>query len=262
MDPVRLGRGLRALRMRRGWRQRDLGDAVGLSQSLIARIERGHGDRVTPRTLERIGGALGARLVVRFDWNGEALDRLLDAAHAQLVEDVLRVFALAGWDARPEVTFAVGAERGSIDILGWHSTTATVIVVEIKSVVPDVQATLVALDRKVRLAERISVAQGWRPRRFACLLVIGDSRTSRRRVGANAATFAARFPDRVGTVRRFIAAPGDSPAISGLWFLSPSTQTTARHRVRAAGPTSKRVTKSNEPGSSPPSRVRADLTVP
>ena len=41
MDSIRLGRGIRALRHRRGWRQEDLAAAAGVSQSEVSRIELG-----------------------------------------------------------------------------------------------------------------------------------------------------------------------------------------------------------------------------
>jgi hypothetical protein len=49
----------------------------------------------------------------------------------------------ATWEAVPEATFAIGAERGSVDVLAWHAPTATVLIVEVKSVVPDAQAITV-----------------------------------------------------------------------------------------------------------------------
>lgn len=231
MDGVRVGRVLRALRIRRSWRQTDLADRVGCSQALIARVERGGADRLTAARLERIVLALGARLVVRVDWNGEAADRLLDADHATLVELVVDYLRRAGWEATPEVTFAIGAERGSIDILAWHAASSTLLVIEVKSVVPDVQAMLATHDRKVRLADRIAAQQGWRPRRIGSLLVIAESRTARRRVEAHAATFQARFPARAAAIRRFIAQPARHEAIHGLWFLSARTGASSRQRV-------------------------------
>ena len=231
MDGVRVGRVLRALRIRRSWRQADLADRVGCSQALIARVERGGSDRLTVARLERIVHALGARLVVRVDWNGEAGDRLLDADHAMLVERVVSHLRRAGWEATPEVTFAFGGERGSIDILGWHAGSATLLVIEVKSVVPDVQAMLATQDRKVRLADRIATQHGWRPLKVGSLLVIAESRTARRRVEAHAATFQARFPDRAAGVQRFIARPAGHEPPHGLWFLSARTGASSRQRV-------------------------------
>ncbi|HEY4227106.1 MAG TPA: hypothetical protein VGM49_02120, partial [Candidatus Limnocylindrales bacterium] len=164
---------------------------AGVSQSLIARVERGGADRLTVKVLEAILAALGARLNVRADWNREAADRLLDADHAALVELVLQMLRDFGWEVLPEVSFAIAGERGSIDILGWHAATQTLLIVEVKSIVPDVQATLFVFDRKVRLAGRIGAERGWPARRVAQLIVVAESRTARRRVEAHAATFEA-----------------------------------------------------------------------
>lgn len=231
MDWVRFGRGVRALRTRRGWRQVDLANAVRVSQSLVSRVERGRGDRLRAGTLERLAQALSARFSARIDWNGEALDRLLDERHAHDVEWVVAAVARLGWEAIPEATFSIWGERGSVDVLAWHAPTSTLLVCEVKSVVPDVQATLAALDRKVRLAPEIARATGWRPLRVYRLLVIEDSRTARRRVDEHAATFQARFPDRTVGVRRFLDDPRASPHTGGLWFLAPRTGANARHRV-------------------------------
>src|SRR3990172_1243143 len=111
MDPIRFGLSIRALRRRLRWTQDMLGRRARVSQSLIARVERGGADRVTPIVLRRICDALGARLTVRLDWQGEALDRLLDADHAALVERVVRELQAAGWRGLVEVTFAGGHGR-------------------------------------------------------------------------------------------------------------------------------------------------------
>jgi transcriptional regulator with XRE-family HTH domain len=82
---------IRALRIRRRWRQVDLATRAGFSQALIARVERGGADRLTVAHLEAIAKEVGARLVVWLDWNGEAGDRLLDADHAAIVERVVAI---------------------------------------------------------------------------------------------------------------------------------------------------------------------------
>lgn len=230
---MRLGRGIRALRLRAGFRQIDLARQSRVSDTVISRIERGYGDRVTGRTLEGVAGALGARLVVRLDWQGEALDRLLDAGHAELVAVVMGRLRAAGWEAEPEATFSIGAERGSIDVLAWHPPSASLLIVEVKSVVPDIQAMLSSLDRKVRLAPAIVAPRGWRPRMVARLLAIGDTRTSRRRVAAHRAIFDARFPERFVEVRRFVTQPATFDGLDAIWFLPLRAGATARHRAGA-----------------------------
>jgi transcriptional regulator with XRE-family HTH domain len=267
MDVVRFGLSIRALRRRRRWRQLDLAGQAGVSRAAISRVERGRADRLTVRALQAVAGALGARLDCRLLWNGEALDRLLDESHAALVEIVLRWLAGAGWDAAPEVSFSIRGERGSIDVLAFHPATATVLIVEVKSVVPDLQATLVTIDRKTRLASEIARGRGWRPAGVGRLLVLREDRTARRRVAAHEATFAGAFPARGRAVRAWVRRPasgapaaraagpstpaggptlgsrsaaaggptgtGNRNAFSGLIFVSGARQAGARHRVAA-----------------------------
>jgi transcriptional regulator with XRE-family HTH domain len=230
MDLVRFGRGIRALRMRRRWRQLDLAVAAGVSQTVIARIERGAGESVPPRKLERVAAALGSRVDLRLSYNGEALDRLLDSAHAGLVDYLAALLRRCGWEVVVEATFWIRGERGSVDLLAWHPGRQVVLIVEVKSVVPDVQSMLAAIDRKRRLAQAIARERGWTATNAATLLVIGESRTSRRRVDAHAATFEQAFPHRATEVRRWLAAP-DSTPFHGLWFLSASQAVPTRHRV-------------------------------
>lgn len=164
------------------------------------------------------------------------LDRLLDQAHAGLVEQVVQRLRAEGWETDVEVSFAIRGERGSIDVLAYHEASGVVLVTEVKSVVPDSQATLAGIDRKARLAPDIARSRGWSCRGVARLLVIGDSSTSRRRVDALAATYRSAFPRSGVAVRQWLRRP-DGP-IAGLLFLpyAPSMHTrkptTGMQRVR------------------------------
>ena len=207
MDAVRLGHSFRALRLRRRWRQVDLGARAGVSATEISRIERGHVGSTSVDRLRSVADALEANLDVRLRWNGEGLDRLLDQAHAGLVEEVVRRLQAAGWLAAVEVSFSIRGERGSVDVLGFHQATGMVVVVEVKSVVPDSQATLAGVDRKVRLAPEIARARGWECRGLARLLVVGESTTSRRRIEALGATYRTAFPMGGRDVGRWLRRP-------------------------------------------------------
>ena len=175
--------------------------------------------------------ALGADLEVRARWHGEGLDRLLDSTHAHLVELMVQMLGDVGWEAGVEVSFNRYGERGAIDVLGWHATSRALLVVEVKSVVPDAQAMLSEHDRKARLAEVIGRSRGWNALQVGRLLVIADSSTSRRRVLALPGTFAAAYPDRAIAVRRWLRRP--QGALSGLLFLSDSHGTGTRRRSTA-----------------------------
>ena len=153
--------------------------AARVSRSTVSRVELGNADDLTIRTVDAIVRALSARLELRVSWNGEGLDRLLDADHAALVETVANVLRSLGWDVAAEVSFNIRGERGSIDVLAFHPGTRTILVVEVKSVVADVQATLVVFDRKTRLATEIARQRGWVGRGVGRVLVVADRRTAR-----------------------------------------------------------------------------------
>ncbi len=233
MDPVRLGLAFRALRRRRGWTQAQLAAHAHLSRSTVQRTERGDAEAFTGRTLRAIARALGARFEQRLLWQGEALDRLLDADHAALVERVVTWLRGEGWEVVPEATFAIGGERGSIDVLAFHAGTGALLVVEVKSVVPDVQGTLSGIDRKARIAPALARARGWNVTSVGRLLVLPEDRTARRRVARHVSTFEATLPERNVEVRRWVREP--SGALRGLVFLTNANQRGARHRVPAGG---------------------------
>jgi transcriptional regulator with XRE-family HTH domain len=234
VDAVRFGRQVRALRRRRGWRQRDLATASRSSQPVISRLESGDVDALSVRAVAAVADALGAAFDLRLQWHGEALDRLLDAAHAAAVEAMARRLIKWGWDVQTEVTFAIYGERGSVDILARHQTAGVLLVVEVKSVVPDVQATLAAHDRKVRLAHRIAAERLWGAGPVAKLLVIVDARTARRRVADHGARFGTAYPAPLTLIRRWLRHP-TREAIAGLMFVPDMRHADARHRNRARG---------------------------
>jgi transcriptional regulator with XRE-family HTH domain len=234
MDAIRVGLQIRALRRRRrGWTQANLASRAGLSEAAVSRVERGNGQLVTLRTISSLAEALGARASLRLRWHGEDLDRLLDEAHAGLVEWVVAFLPARGWEIVTEATFSVYGERGSIDVLAFHPGSACLLVVEVKSVVPDVQATLSGIDRKVRLAPQLARDRGWKANSVSRLLVLPADRTGRRRLARFAATFDLALPLRTVAIRHWLSAPDGS--IGGVLFLPVSTSTTARNRTGRRG---------------------------
>lgn len=196
---------------------------------------------MTVRTLDRVAVELGGRVDVRLLWNGEGLDRLLDQRHASLVDMTLQVLADAGWSAAVEVSFAIRGERGSIDILAFHPPSRSLLVIEVKSVVPDLQALLVSPDRNGRLAREIASERGWQAQPVTRLLVLPDDRTARRRVAVIERTFGTALPARTVEVRRWLKAPVGPR--HGVLFLPNHPQAGTRHRI-SGRPTAKSPTPS------------------
>jgi len=231
VDAARLGRSFVVLRQRLGWRQSDLATRAKVSQSAVSRVERGRTDAISIAALSALATSLGARLDVRLTWQGENLDRLLDAGHAAAVERLVGILQGAGWDVLAEVSFSIYGERGSIDVFARHRQSGALLVVEVKSVFPDLQAMLVALDRKTRLAGRIAAERGWPTAPVSTLLVVVDATTARRRVREHEATLGSVLPDRGREITRWLRNPG-SRVLRGLLFLPPSHHATVRRRVR------------------------------
>lgn len=184
---------------------------------------------------------------------GGELDRLLDAGHAALQDLVKRRLEAAAWQVRAEVTFSRFGERGSIDLLAFHPANEVLLVVEIKTVIADVQGLLRPIDVKVRLAATIAVELGWRARVVVPALVVSEESTSRRRVAQHPSLFG-RFAVRGVAARSWLRSPNVSaPGI--LLFISSSDGTAGA--VRRPG--QQRVRRRRSSGSSTAPGSAADI---
>jgi transcriptional regulator with XRE-family HTH domain len=218
VDDVRIGRLLRALRRRRGLRQLDIAGSAGISQQSVSLIERGHLATLSTRVLRLAFAAVDARYEGLVSWRGGQVDRLLDERHALLLGQVASDLASFGWQVATEVTFAVFAERGSVDLFALRPDRRIALVIEIKTEITAVDDTVRRLDVKDRLCSRIVEDRfGWRPIITARLLVVLDSTTSRRRVAAHDRVLIRAFPHRGDDVRAWLRQPRQR--ISGLVFV-------------------------------------------
>lgn len=179
MDSLKVGRSLRTIRIRLGLRQADVAERAGVSRSFVSKIERGLIGHAELDGIERVSRAIGADLDVRVRWRGEGLDRLLDEAHALLVDRLVAELKATGWEVALEATFNHFGDRGSVDVVGWHAQTASVLICEVKSVVPDAQGTLLPLDVKTRLGAMIARGLGWEAVTVSRLLVVSDRTVNR-----------------------------------------------------------------------------------
>lgn len=227
---------MRLLRRRRGWSQRRVASEAKVSRWLVGEIEAGRGDRIPVERLIRVVAALGGYLSIRILYQGEWLDRLRDRRHAALVDQLVHRLRAEGWEVATEVSFNVFGERGSIDILAFEPASGALLVIEVKSVVPDIGGMLATLDRKVRLARELAEARGWRVRTVGRLLVLPEARTARRRIAKHEATFHNAFPARNVEVNRSLRALHGP--LSGLLFLSSARG--AGTRQHPDGPTGRR----------------------
>jgi putative transcriptional regulator len=229
MDDLIVGRVFRAARVKRRWRQDDVAAAAGVSRATVSKLERGRLENVQLGTIRVVGAALGIRVSTELRGPGAEVDRLLGAHHSAMHEAAAQLFAgLPDWVALPEVTFSIYGERGSIDILAWHAATRSLLVIELKTELVDVQDTVGTLDRKVRLATKIARRRGWDPLTVSTWLLVAESPTNRRRVDAHRAMLRSRLPADGRAMARWLGRPVGP--IAALSFLSGAPRGSARRQ--------------------------------
>jgi transcriptional regulator with XRE-family HTH domain len=244
-----VGAAIRAVRIRRGWRQQDLADAAGVSRSTISRLERGHLGPLSLDVLRRVAAALDIRLELIARWRAGDLDRLLNARHSALHELVARHFRrrLPDWVLAPEVSFSIYGERGIIDILAWHPCRRALLVIELKTDIVDVNELIGNVDRKRRLARQIAGERGWQPAEVGVWVVVAAGRTNRRRIDAHASMLRAAFPDEGRRAGSWLRNPLGPLAALSYWgserrsrsdahAVNVGTHSVPRRRVRKLEP--------------------------
>jgi len=202
----------------------------------VSRIERGALGGVPVGVIERLADALDASVEVTVRWQGEQLDRLIDAGHAGLEEHTAALLASNGWLVRSEVSFNHYGDRGRVDVLAFHPSARTLIVVEVKTAIGDLQEMLGRIDIKARLGMTLAQAAGWDlPQAVVPAIVIADRRAARRTVSEHQALFT-RYALRGRAALAWIRHPR-RPAPPGLlWFAnlpnSHGASVTRGRRVR------------------------------
>jgi transcriptional regulator with XRE-family HTH domain len=222
MDDRRVGSVFRALRHRRGWRQRDVAERAGVSQQLVSLMELGRFGEVDLETARRVAATLDASLDLSPRWRGPGLATLLDEAHARIVDRAVTELRSAAWETLVEWSFNHFGERGSADVVAWRAAERALLVGEAKSRLVDLQDLHSGVDRKARIAPALLADErGWRPESIGVVVVLPGEPAIYDTVRRHAATFDSSFPARTVEVRRWIQAP-DGP-LRGLWFLSPTS---------------------------------------
>jgi transcriptional regulator with XRE-family HTH domain len=221
---------IRAVRIRCHLTQEDVARRARVHRSTVSRLERGYCATLTLDVIDRVCAVLEIRLDLVPRWRGGDLDRLLNAGHSALHEEVATYFAaLHGWEVAPEVTYSINGERGAIDLLCWHAETRSLLVIELKTELVDLSDLLGSMDRRLRLALRIARERGWDVRAVSGWIIVSDGTTNRRRLAAHQQMIRNAFPSDGIAMRSWTRRP--SGTIRGLSLWSSARP---RHERRSA----------------------------
>ncbi len=214
---IRIETTLRALRRRKGWSQARLGQALGVSQQCMSRLEADV-RRASLGRLEAWATELDAYLSVELRVNGER--PLTDARHAALQNHFAAQLRRDGWNVETESSFNHYGDRGRVDVLAFHPVLHILLVIEVKTRVQDVQDMLGRLDVKKRVARMLANERGWDVAAIVPALVVREDRTSRRRISDHAALFAT-YDLRARAARAWVCRPR-LPAPRGILLFEES----------------------------------------
>jgi transcriptional regulator with XRE-family HTH domain len=230
---------LRAVRLHLGLRQRDVAEAAGVSQSAVSRAERDRLDELCGDQLDRIAKVLRVGLFLDARWLDGDVDRLIDSVHAAIVEAVVGTLERDGWIVVVEYGFNHYGDRGSVDVLAWHPKERTLLIIEVKSRLTDLQATFSSFARKLRIVPRLVARErGWDAKHIGRIIVMPGTTANRTIVSRHAAMFATLFPERMPAIGRWLRRPDRD--LGGLWYLSAMHRATRKRarrvRCRRSGP--------------------------
>jgi hypothetical protein len=145
-----------------------------------------------------------------------------------MTEAITRLLISARWEVRPEVSFNHFGERGVVDIVAWHGPTRTLLLVELKTELADINDLLAVTDRRRRLAPKIVEPFGWMPDCVGQWIVVAESRTNRRRLAEHRTVLRSAFPADGRSNDGWLADPRQP--VSALWFLPDSSRASVRQR--------------------------------
>ena len=102
---------------------------------------------------------------------------------------------IGGWISLPEVSFAARGERGVIDIVAWHAASRSLLVIELKTRIVDVNTLMATMDIRRRVAWQI--AKTWvGPSTVSIWVVVAPSRTNARILADHSTVLAGQVPGR------------------------------------------------------------------
>ena len=208
MGDQQLGALFRVARIRSRKRQEDVAIGAGVARWRVSAIEQGRLDGISIGQLRAIASELEIRVEIGASWRGADGARIVNERHSRMHELVAaRLAATPGWEFATEVTFSEWGERGTIDILAWHAATRTLLIIELKTELPDPAGLVAQVDRYRRLAPAIGRARGWHPLTVATWVLVAESDLNRGQLARHRSMLRNAFPREGRFLRRWLRDP-------------------------------------------------------
>jgi len=194
---------------------------VGLGQTTISLLERGHGGRLSLDTWQRLALALGrtARLILTADDQAGPAD----AGHLAIQELVLRLGRTAGYAQTFELATRPADPARSADVGLRDDRRRLLILVECWNTIGDIGAAARSSERKRAEAEALAVATApldadgrAQPSRVRVCWVVRATARNRALLARYPEVFAARFPGSSAGWTRALAGGAEPPTGAGL----------------------------------------------
>lgn len=212
---IRFGEEFREIRLRAGLGQAAMARAVGVSRSVICRMEQGD-PNVSARIRARVVSALGGEFRITVYPGGAPL--IHDGAHAGIVEEVLSACA-PGW--RPTLESPVpGPGRRSTDIR--LDRLGDIVLMEVETRIRALEAIIrEGAEKRAAVAATFpaDTARTGARKRIHVVLVLPPTRHHKALVRAHPGIVAAAFPVGHDSLARALANPGAGwPGDGILWM--------------------------------------------
>jgi len=190
---ARLGGEVRRSRRRRHLTQAVLGDAVGVAQSTISRVERGRGGSLSVDLWQRVFLALERRLVL--DAPRDSREEPADVGHLRIQDLVLRLGREAGYRGTFELPTRPSDPLRSSDVGLRDERRRRLVLVECWNSIGDIGAAARGSERKLAEARGTAMALGSDdPHEVGGCWVVRATARKRQLVRRYEAVFAARLP--------------------------------------------------------------------
>lgn len=215
---ARLGREIRASRLRRKLTQAQAAARARISRSTWSRIENGRGAGQTIDAWQRVGLAVGRPLRIDFGSDPEE-SATSDGGHLEGQELILRLMRATGHRRFVELPTRPADSRRAIDIVALDDRRRSMLVVQVWNTFGDLGSAVRGFDRELAATAEVAAGMGFPDATITGCWAVVDNRANRALVARYPEFFATRFPGSSFAWARAIRTGAPPPQAAGIVWL-------------------------------------------